>query len=93
VARVDGFAFDVEILYLARKARIPVVEVGVDWHDSGASRVNFLTDPAKMMRDVWRIRGMHRDTVVPVDLNALTSEHRPANADREAQQTKPMTEP
>jgi dolichyl-phosphate beta-glucosyltransferase len=92
-ARVDGFAFDVEILYLARKARIPVVEVAVAWHDSGTSRVNFLTDPARMVRDVWRIRRMHRDTVVPVDRNTLESKRRPANTDRDAQQTKPMTEP
>jgi dolichyl-phosphate beta-glucosyltransferase len=92
-ARVDGFAFDVEILYLARKARIPVVEVAVDWHDSGASRVNFLTDPAKMMRDLWRIRRMHRDTVVSVDPNALTSKRLPANTDHDPQQPKPMTEP
>lgn len=59
-ARVDGFAFDVEILYLARQARIPVVEVAVDWHESGASSVNFLTDPFRMVRDVWRIRRLHR---------------------------------
>lgn len=87
-ARVDGFAFDVEILYLARKARIPVVEVAVDWHDSGASRVNFFTDPARMVRDVWRIRRLHRDTIVPMDPSALTSERRPTNADREGRQTE-----
>ena len=92
-ARVDGFAFDVEILYLARRARIPVVEVAVDWHDSGASRVNFLTDPARMVRDVWRIRGMHRDTVVPVDRNAFESDRRPASSDRDAPQTKEIAEP
>jgi hypothetical protein len=41
---------------------------------------------------VWRIRRMHRDTVVQVDPNALTSKRLHTNTDRDEQQPKPMTE-
>jgi dolichyl-phosphate beta-glucosyltransferase len=64
-SRLDGFAFDVEILHLATKAAIPVTEVAVNWHDVGKSHVRLLSDPLKMARDVWRIRRLHRDTLIP----------------------------
>ena len=61
-ARVDGFAFDVEILYLARRAGMKVAEAPVNWQDSASSRVNLLTDPAKMLLDMLRVRRLHRMT-------------------------------
>ncbi|WP_428263751.1 dolichyl-phosphate beta-glucosyltransferase [Haliangium sp.] len=65
VAKVDGFAFDVELLYLASRAGMTIREVPVNWYDSSVTRVNLLLDPAKMMRDVLRIRRLHRDTPIP----------------------------
>ncbi len=59
-ARVDGFAFDVELLFLAERFGMRVIEVGVHWHDDRASRVNLLTDPVKMLLDMLRIRRLHR---------------------------------
>jgi dolichyl-phosphate beta-glucosyltransferase len=35
---VDGWAFDVEILYLAEVQGIPMVEVPVTWHEVNPSR-------------------------------------------------------
>lgn len=64
-AQVDGFAFDVELLFLAARWELAVTEVAVNWHDDQASRVNLLTDPFKMLRDMWRVRRMHRDTPRP----------------------------
>jgi dolichyl-phosphate beta-glucosyltransferase len=63
-ARLDGFAFDVELLYLAARAGFKVVEVPVNWVDSTSSRVSLLTDPFRMVRDMWRIRRRHRNTVL-----------------------------
>jgi len=52
--RIDGFAFDVELLFLARRWGTPVVEVPVHWHHVGASRVQPLLHSAEMLRDlVW----------------------------------------
>ena len=54
-ARVERFAYDVEILYLARKAGIRVLEVPVVWRDAPGSKVNALSDSFDMLRDVLRI--------------------------------------
>ncbi|MCP3975130.1 MAG: glycosyltransferase family 2 protein [bacterium] len=54
-AEVDGWAFDVEALALARHAGFPVVEVPVRWEHRLASRVkasSYLTT----LWEVWRIR-------------------------------------
>lgn len=67
-SRVDGFAFDVELLYLAGRAGFAVAEVPVNWYDSASTRVNLLRDPPRMVLDMLRIRRLHRDTVLaPAD--------------------------
>lgn len=64
-ARLDGFAFDVEILYLAVRAGLVIREVAVNWFDSPATRVNLWRDPFQMLRDTVRIQRLHRDTAPP----------------------------
>lgn len=58
---VDRFAYDVELVWLARRRGFRVVEVGVAWHDSPASRVHPVRDAASMLVDVLRFRFRHRD--------------------------------
>ncbi len=57
---VEGFAFDVEVLYLAHKLDYPVAEVAVTWHNDERSSVNVWLDPARMFVDIFRIRRRHR---------------------------------
>jgi dolichyl-phosphate beta-glucosyltransferase len=54
--RLQGFSFDVEVLYIARKAGFKIKEVGVRWINSPESRVHPIRDAAKMFIDVVRIR-------------------------------------
>jgi glycosyltransferase involved in cell wall biosynthesis len=54
--RVGGFAFDAEVLFLARRFGLLVVEVPVRWINSPDSRVRLLRDPLLMLRDLFRIR-------------------------------------
>ncbi len=58
--KLDRFAFDVELLYLAKKLGYKTTEVPIIWTDSPRSKVNPLTDSANMFLDVMRIRWMHR---------------------------------
>jgi dolichyl-phosphate beta-glucosyltransferase len=58
-ARVDGFAFDVEILYLARP-RYKVAEVPVVWRHVEQSKVSPGIDAARMLWDVVKLTVDHR---------------------------------
>lgn len=51
-ARVERFAYDVEILYLARKACLRISEEPVIWRNSLGSKVNPVTDSLDMLKDV-----------------------------------------
>lgn len=60
--KLDGFSFDVEIVFLAQKFGFQITELPVTWINSAATKVKIFTDPAKMFWDVLRIRRLHRDT-------------------------------
>jgi dolichyl-phosphate beta-glucosyltransferase len=53
---VDGFAYDVEVLYLARRSGWEVSEVPVRWINSTTSRVQAVRHSREMLIDVLRIR-------------------------------------
>ncbi len=59
-ARVDRFAYDVEILYLAQRRGIPIAEVPVVWINSPESKVHVVRDSLRMLWDLFRIRWTHR---------------------------------
>lgn len=54
-ATVDGWAFDVEVLAMARHAGFPLIEVGVTWEHRLASRVR-ATSYLTSLWEVWLIR-------------------------------------
>jgi len=53
---VDGFALDVELLYLAHVRGHRVVEVPVVWRYEADSRVRPVADGIAMAREVWGVR-------------------------------------
>jgi glycosyltransferase involved in cell wall biosynthesis len=55
--RINGFAFDLEILYLARKCKYSVSEVGVTWFDAPGSKVDVVRDGLRFVRDLMVILG------------------------------------
>lgn len=55
-SKVDRFAYDVEILALARKRGYAVKEVPVRWINSPESRVDPLKDSLRMLLDLVKIR-------------------------------------
>ena len=57
---IDGFAFDVELLFLCERLGLRVEEAAVTWRNSPHSTVGVLTDPPKMLRDVLRVRWRFR---------------------------------
>ena len=83
--RTRGWGFDVEILYLALKSRMRVLEMPIDWYHQKASKVKPGVDSFLMIRDTilvrWRaLRGNYRaDSVVKRVTICPTaeSEHKP----------------
>ncbi len=59
-ARIDRFAYDMEILYLARREGIAIAEVPVLWFNSADSRVSLVRDSLVTLWDLLRIRWIHR---------------------------------
>jgi len=57
--KIDGFSFDVELLYLARKKGYKIKEVPVVWRDCRGSKVNPLSDSLRMFKDLFYIKTLH----------------------------------
>lgn len=55
-AKVDGFAFDVEMLMMAEKMGFKVKPVEVEWFNDKESKVSLLKDSFKMFIDLIRIK-------------------------------------
>ena len=53
---IDGWAFDVELLFIAQRRGYEIVEVPIDWYYRTNSRINPVSDALNMFREVLRIR-------------------------------------
>ena len=61
-ARIDGFAFDVELLILAQHAGLRLREVPVRWNHAEGSKVRLVNDSLRMLREVISLRMPNEDT-------------------------------
>ena len=59
--KTPGFAFDVEILFLARRLGLKIVEIPVNWVAQPGSKVNLISDSMRMLWDISQIRWLHRN--------------------------------
>jgi len=57
---LDGWTFDVEVLFIALKRGYKIIEVPIPWYYIPGSRVHFLRDSLVMFSDLFRIRGNWR---------------------------------
>jgi len=59
--KLEGFSFDVELLFLASRLGYRIAEIPVEWINEPNSRVRMIADPVLMFADVVRIRRLHKD--------------------------------
>jgi len=55
-AQTDGFGFDVELLYLARRAKLRMREIPVHWNHFDGSKISFVHDSLRMFGEVIALR-------------------------------------
>lgn len=73
--RIDGFGFDPELLFIARKHGLRLIEIPVVWNHCDGSKVGYFLDSIKVLSDMFAIR-----------LNDLSGKYPlPASADSSAQ--------
>ncbi len=61
--KLEGFAFDVEILLLAQKLGFKIVDLPVEWINSPESKVNILRDSLRMLSDASRVSRLVEQTL------------------------------
>jgi dolichyl-phosphate beta-glucosyltransferase len=54
--RIDGYMFDVEILYLATALKYRIAQVPVRWRDDADSRYQLVSGTIRNLTDLLRIR-------------------------------------
>lgn len=55
-ARIEGFAFDVELLYLAYRAGLQLREIPVRWNHEEGSKIEFFRDSMRMLKEIIELR-------------------------------------
>ena len=60
VQRINGWAFDAEVLFLAKQYGYKIIEVPVQWYYDGNSKINVIQDSIKMFRELLQIRANYR---------------------------------
>jgi len=53
---VDGWAFDIEVLTIARAKGLSIAEVPIEWHYRRESQLNLMRDGMSMLKELLRIR-------------------------------------
>lgn len=53
---MDGFGFDVEILFIAQKRKYKVIEIPIEWYHVANSKVSPFSDTIRMIREALAVR-------------------------------------
>jgi dolichyl-phosphate beta-glucosyltransferase len=77
--RIDGYMFDVEILFLASRRGYRIAQVPVRWRDDGDSRLNLLAGNLRNLVDVLQIRFRCHD-LSPTPHGASLADTRPSSS-------------
>jgi len=67
---INGWGFDVEILFIAQRRGMQIVEVPINWYYADRSQVKPIQDTYNMLREVLKVR-----------LNAWQGRYKPKNKD------------
>lgn len=60
-SKINGFGFDVEMLYLADRFNYKIKEISVEWYNDDRSKVDPIKDSIKMFIEILKIRSIHKN--------------------------------
>jgi dolichyl-phosphate beta-glucosyltransferase len=66
--RINGFAFDLEVLYLTKKLNLKKEEVPVIWINNSFSKLSLIQHSLPMFFDILKIRNIHRYAQIKEDV-------------------------
>jgi dolichyl-phosphate beta-glucosyltransferase len=75
---IDGWSFDVEVLFIARQLGVPIVEIPVHWYYGEDSRVRPFQDTINMVSELLRIRMNGRRGLYTAPPNRSVADEIPA---------------
>jgi dolichyl-phosphate beta-glucosyltransferase len=61
--KMQGFSFDLELLYLANKFGFKVAEEPVHWFDAPGSKVDSVRDSIRFFKDIFKVKRLDRQGV------------------------------
>lgn len=75
---INGFSFDVEVLYIALKRGYKIIEVPIHWYYQTESKVHPVRDTIRMFKDMLKVRrndrrGLYEPAPTPDDAGPETS--------------------
>ena len=78
VSCINGYGFDLELLYLAQRRGYRIAEVPVNWTDQPGSKVRLMRDGLAMLRELMTIhrnaeKGFYSDRAIARNLSPLAS--------------------
>ena len=76
--RIDGWGFDVEVLYVAQQHGLHLVEVPINWYYQDDSRVRPIHDTVNMVRELLKIRRNGRAGLYDLPTAQPTTDELPA---------------
>ena len=65
--KLSGWAFDAELLYIARRLGYSLAQIPVRWHNDPNTKVRMLSAGPRMLFDILRVRLLHRGLRPPTD--------------------------
>jgi dolichyl-phosphate beta-glucosyltransferase len=70
--RIDGYMFDVEVLFLAEQLGYRIAQIPVRWRDDGDSRLNLMAGNLRNVADIFKIRFGRATPAAPAAERALS---------------------
>jgi dolichyl-phosphate beta-glucosyltransferase len=61
--RIEGFGFDLEVLFLAQRMGYKIKEVAVNWKHVDNSKVDLVRDSSRMLVNIFQIRSWYRKKI------------------------------